>query len=122
MHTAARRHHSARYSLDFCFLIIRPPPRSTLFPYTTLFRSKYARRPGALPGTPSATPFALVAETQLLDELPIPFQVGPRSEERRVGKECRDRWSQEHQNKERRRQIDRRYDQCLGVGRALNRV
>src|SRR5947208_16730216 len=81
MHTAARRHHSARYSLDFCFLIIRPPPRSTLFPYTTLFRSKYARRPGALPGTPSATPFALVAETQLLDELPIPFQVGPRSEE-----------------------------------------
>src|SRR5947208_11484725 len=77
MHTAARRHHSARYSLDFCFLIIRPPPRSTLFPYTTLFRSKYARRPGALPGTPSATPFALMAETQLLDELPIPFQVGP---------------------------------------------
>src|SRR5205814_10329382 len=24
-----------------CFLIIRPPPRSTLFPYTTLFRSKH---------------------------------------------------------------------------------
>src|SRR5205814_8973441 len=24
----------------FFFLIIRPPPRSTLFPYTTLFRSK----------------------------------------------------------------------------------
>src|SRR5437879_9453432 len=23
----------------FCFFIIRPPPRSTLFPYTTLFRS-----------------------------------------------------------------------------------
>src|SRR3712207_7847223 len=23
----------------FCFLMIRPPPRSTLFPYTTLFRS-----------------------------------------------------------------------------------
>src|SRR5437867_7836146 len=28
----------------FFFLIIRPPPRSTLFPYTTLFRSG-ARRP-----------------------------------------------------------------------------
>src|SRR5439155_19152759 len=24
----------------FCFLITRRPPRSTLFPYTTLFRSK----------------------------------------------------------------------------------
>src|SRR5262245_62300491 len=26
-------------SLSFSFLLIRPPPRSTLFPYTTLFRS-----------------------------------------------------------------------------------
>src|SRR5262249_61298758 len=26
-------------SLSFFFLMIRPPPRSTLFPYTTLFRS-----------------------------------------------------------------------------------
>src|SRR5688572_32458596 len=26
-------------SLFFFFLMIRPPPRSTLFPYTTLFRS-----------------------------------------------------------------------------------
>src|SRR5438552_8620609 len=25
--------------LSFFFLLIRPPPRSTLFPYTTLFRS-----------------------------------------------------------------------------------
>src|SRR5438445_7361631 len=25
----------------FFFLMIRPPPRSTLFPYTTLFRSHY---------------------------------------------------------------------------------
>src|SRR5436309_9720013 len=25
----------------FCFSIMRPPPRSTLFPYTTLFRSLY---------------------------------------------------------------------------------
>src|SRR5436189_4629384 len=30
----------------FCFLMIRRPPRSTLFPYTTLFRSRRAcRRP-----------------------------------------------------------------------------
>src|SRR5256885_6202638 len=28
---------------DFFFLMIRRPPRSTLFPYTTLFRSRPAR-------------------------------------------------------------------------------
>src|SRR5260370_25919336 len=28
-----------RYDLMFFFLMIRPPPRSPLFPYTTLFRS-----------------------------------------------------------------------------------
>src|SRR2546426_3986404 len=33
------------YSLWFFFLMIRRPPRSTLFPYTTLFRSD--RRQGA---------------------------------------------------------------------------
>src|SRR5476649_3025173 len=36
----------------FFFLMIRRPPRSTLFPYTTLFRSRSERqRPG--PGRPS---------------------------------------------------------------------
>src|SRR5438034_11264348 len=29
----------ALYSLSFFFLMLRRPPRSTLFPYTTLFRS-----------------------------------------------------------------------------------
>src|SRR5690348_18509969 len=29
----------------FFFLMIRRPPRSTLFPYTTLFRSRSTRRP-----------------------------------------------------------------------------
>src|SRR5216684_6560411 len=29
----------------FFFLMIRRPPRSTLFPYTTLFRSQHAGRP-----------------------------------------------------------------------------
>src|SRR6266508_3142085 len=32
--------YSAYIYLFFFFLMIRPPPRSTLFPYTTLFRSK----------------------------------------------------------------------------------
>src|SRR2546430_9347941 len=36
----------------FFFLMIRRPPRSTLFPYTTLFRSAQNRR---LPGTPTAS-------------------------------------------------------------------
>src|SRR2546429_6981165 len=31
--------------LFFFFLMIRRPPRSTLFPYTTLFRSRTSRRP-----------------------------------------------------------------------------
>src|SRR6266496_3491782 len=32
------------FSTVFFFLMIRPPPRSTLFPYTTLFRSPDAMR------------------------------------------------------------------------------
>src|SRR5206468_12686647 len=32
-------HHPYRYPFPFFFFIIRPPPISTLFPYTTLFRS-----------------------------------------------------------------------------------
>src|SRR6266699_4483549 len=34
-------------SFVFFFLMIRRPPRSTLFPYTTLFRSAGDRGPGA---------------------------------------------------------------------------
>src|SRR3712207_9557862 len=54
--------HSDRQSVVFFFLMIRRPPRSTLFPYTTLFRSA---RPGLLglthlgsapPGGPSPGP------------------------------------------------------------------
>src|SRR6266496_5328907 len=37
---------SVQFSLFFFFLMIRRPPRSTLFPYTTLFRS--APRPRQL--------------------------------------------------------------------------
>src|SRR5438552_12811367 len=33
----------------FFFLIVRRPPRSTLFPYTTLFRSRFGLRPGEDP-------------------------------------------------------------------------
>src|SRR5258706_13488086 len=34
------------FCVYFFFLMIRRPPRSTLFPYTTLFRSLRCRRPG----------------------------------------------------------------------------
>src|SRR3989442_15805195 len=37
--------HTSFLSHFFFFLMIRRPPRSTLFPYTTLFRSGVARDP-----------------------------------------------------------------------------
>src|SRR5277367_6915114 len=39
-------------SLYFFFLMIRRPPRSTLFPYTTLFRSCTSRAPSSRRGSP----------------------------------------------------------------------
>src|SRR5260370_39652694 len=91
------------------FLMIRRPPRSTLFPYTTLFRShansntsgvdvfNYTITDGdgdtspstltitVANGQPSVTP-----ATALVDEAAL------RSEERRVGKEGRSRWAPYH--------------------------
>src|SRR2546430_9579970 len=51
----------------FFFLMIRRPPRSTLFPYTTLFRSRHARRPGRQ-------------------------YMGDRCRGRRRGEDCREGW------------------------------
>src|SRR5438105_11498145 len=62
---------------SFFFLMIRPPPRSTLFPYTTLFRSqktsdwrlgqeKYARKCEYLLGT-GKTPAQLLAGAESED-------------------------------------------------------
>src|SRR5687768_7130078 len=81
------------------FLLIPRPPRSTLFPYTTLFRSPtYQRRaPLRLPlvprngcGRPGRAPERF---------LPLDITSLLRSEERRVGKECRSRWSPYHYKK-----------------------
>src|SRR5438093_4037514 len=49
---------SNSYSLFFFFLMIRRPPRSTLFPYTTLFRSaiRARRTPWATRGRSSTSP------------------------------------------------------------------
>src|SRR6266581_3339157 len=40
------------------FLMIRRPPRSTLFPYTTLFRSPLRAAAGTCPGSTRACPWA----------------------------------------------------------------
>src|SRR2546430_17522459 len=39
---------SDSYCTSFFFLMIRRPPRSTLFPYTTLFRSRHEPRRSSL--------------------------------------------------------------------------
>src|SRR3712207_8531129 len=71
----------------FFFLMIRRPPRSTLFPYTTLFRSNAIR----LAGIRLAAGFGVVAvDDVLLDAAAVgnlkslglgPFADRPRSEE-----------------------------------------
>src|SRR6266516_6004170 len=43
----------------FFFLMIRRPPRSTLFPYTTLFRSRSRRRDPARRRSPRGAPRGL---------------------------------------------------------------
>src|SRR2546430_16318125 len=93
----------------FFFLMIRRPPRSTLFPYTTLFRSRHAQRPpvdfeddierrelhDAIPG--AAAQLAIRSSPDSGPLFQIQHDALPRrSEERRVGKECRSRWSPYH--------------------------
>src|SRR3712207_9380586 len=111
--------------------MIRRPPRSTLFPYTTLFRSysKAARIPGFRPGKVPAKVVRQRFRDQILHDVvhglipravdealrdkgiepvdtpdikdvvveegqPLKFTASfEGSEERRVGKECRSRWS-----------------------------
>src|SRR3989442_3678026 len=49
--------HVSRLIASFFFLMIRRPPRSTLFPYTTLFRSRATARPRPAPPTPPFCPW-----------------------------------------------------------------
>src|SRR5256885_17227478 len=84
----------------FFFLMIRRPPRSTLFPYTTLFRSARTYQSGAVrcPGIDQGMEIQWrkrgAGAAGLLPRLTT--SSAPRSEERRVGKECRSRWSPYH--------------------------
>src|SRR3712207_8519637 len=63
--------------------MIRRPPRSTLFPYTTLFRSAAARLSGTFPSPTPATPPAgsATSPTKRLRDAPQVAGRGPRSEE-----------------------------------------
>src|SRR3712207_9352069 len=106
--------------------MIRRPPRSTLFPYTTLFRSVgllgcgnttakkaldwmhargligyYAGKNGAgirIFINRAAASIGRRGGQKNLRLVRTPAQASrtPRSEERRVGKECRSRWSPYH--------------------------
>src|SRR3712207_9475470 len=97
--------------------MIRRPPRSTLFPYTTLFRSLPRAIGISLPAL-SGEAILLVKATPLAATITVVDLMGAaniiraktfrvyeplllvaavyRSEERRVGKECRSRWSPYH--------------------------
>src|SRR3712207_7324942 len=59
--------------MHFFFLMIRRPPRSTLFPYTTLFRSADPPRPRAVAPVP-----AQLAERPGLRRLTAPTAPVPR--------------------------------------------
>src|SRR3989449_10412208 len=95
----------------------RAPPRSPLFPYTTLSRSPsigytddgpglYARRHNPLSYLSDVVndsvqrqrlvPFSQLAVDVANRALPNYGVIVPRSEERRVGEECRSRWSPCH--------------------------
>src|SRR5690349_22149123 len=60
-------------SFLFFFLMIRRPPRSTLFPYTTLFRSDLAAAVDGIPGlsvaaVPDSTLLSLVTDDSRSEE------------------------------------------------------
>src|SRR2546422_10140386 len=112
--------------LLFFFLMIRRPPRSTLFPYTTLFRSSSAPRHRTAPAS-RRTPWPWTTsrwtrgcrtrcggyrETDrtagaapAAPARPVPrvrLRGATRSEERRGGEEGRSWWSPDHLKKKKR--------------------
>src|SRR3989454_11609472 len=102
--------------------MIRRPPRSTLFPYTTLFRSRYsehfekdgealydravgmglegivAKKADAPYKSGRSDLWQKIRADKTGDFVVVGYTApkGTRSEERRVGKECRSRWSPYH--------------------------
>src|SRR3712207_8966858 len=62
----------------FFFLMIRRPPRSTLFPYTTLFRSNDR------PGNPALAEAEASLRAEGLDVLTVPGDLGDRAQAEQV--------------------------------------
>src|SRR2546430_17366027 len=95
--------------------MIRRPPRSTLFPYTTLFRSKRGRPDDAEGSRPAGRLHRVRGDRYRPDQAILSaglrlevrgLRTGLRSEERRVGKECRSRWSPDHLKKKKDKKHD----------------
>src|SRR5690606_41444935 len=83
-------------------VLLRRPPSSTLFPYTTLFRSKYFGEQPVSAAIHIIGCYYFIARLQQFYYCISSRYAAAegkavfRSEERRVGKECRSRWSPEH--------------------------
>src|SRR5687768_18439013 len=96
--------------------MIRRPPRSTLFPYTTLFRSRVSFPLSAADLPPSPTKSSNLSETAEVPACNVPSRsplpalaIAPeRSEERRVGKERRCRCAAVEMKKTNLKQDDRK--------------
>src|SRR5690349_24717643 len=93
--------------------MIRPPPRSTLFPYTTLFRSPRNNwtgfsiiSNGLFPPAFANPPGARVLR-RIRSAVGSNWMALTRSEERRVGKECRSRWAADREKKKHTDAADR---------------
>src|SRR5256886_17662744 len=100
------------FAVVIFFLMIRRPPRSTLFPYTTLFRSLQSEwslwsrdiEEEALPAARELgvgiVPYSPLGRGMLTGQIRSADDLSRgdfrRSEERRVGKEGRPRWSPYH--------------------------
>src|SRR3989441_10601024 len=64
--TRDRSPHRIDLNQHFFFLMIRRPPRSTLFPYTTLFRSGQIGHAGTFNANPLSISAGLVTMTKIL--------------------------------------------------------
>src|SRR5258708_35328884 len=76
--SSVESHHDTPHSHTFFFLMIRRPPRSTLFPYTTLFRSDAGPEHGREVSHQSAEIDAVLRREihRQLAAVPLPFGVG----------------------------------------------
>src|SRR5205807_8995594 len=84
--------HSKSFTFSFLFIIIPRPLTSTLFPYTTLFRSPWSDRDHPAEGGRGHHHAHLRRESVHRAASAALGEEDPRSEERRVGKEGRSRW------------------------------